>query len=209
MDLLLLYCRFSVFPVVRFCFACFLFWATGCCQFPVHILGLELQAPRWSKSKLNAAGAGIFVIGRRATNKRCCSHICIQPTSTQLLPISRVHFLRAHTNGGADPLLAFEMLLVLKANSLRGWEPNIIQDYRRKKDNKLSNPTKLYKTLRATVTPFTIIWWPKECDVGRRRTYVGPIPYLLKPLPWSSSTFQPLHVVESAGFCMYITQGAL
>ena len=62
------------------------------------------------------------------------------------------------TTGGADPLLAFEMLLVLKANSLRGCEPNIIQDYRRKKDNQLSNPTKIYKTLRATVTPFTIIW---------------------------------------------------
>ena len=122
MSLLMLYCRISALPVVSFCFACFLFWATGCCQFPVHILGLELQAPRWSKSKLNAAGAGIFVIGRRATNKRCCSHICIQPTSTQLLPISRVHFLRAQTQ-----------LLVLKANSLRGWEPNIIRDYRRKK----------------------------------------------------------------------------
>ena len=57
-----------------------LFWATGCarCPFPVHILRLA-GAPRWSKSKLNAAGARIFVIGRRATNKRCCSHICIQP----------------------------------------------------------------------------------------------------------------------------------
>ena len=37
------------------------------------------------------------------------------------------------TTGGANPLLAFQMLLVLKANSLRGWEPNIIRDYRRKK----------------------------------------------------------------------------
>ena len=92
------------------------------------------------------------------------------------------------TTGGANPLLAFQMLLVLKANSLRGWEPNIIGDYQRKK-RQLLNSTKRYKTLRANVTPFTIIWWPKECDVGRRRTYVGPIPYLLKPLPWSWAHF--------------------
>ena len=74
----LLFCRFSVsiLPVVCFCFACFEQLVAHVARFQFISCGW-VEAPRWSKSKLNAAGARIFVIGRRATNKRCCSHICI------------------------------------------------------------------------------------------------------------------------------------
>ena len=75
-----LFCKFSVsiWPVVCFCFACFEQLVAHVARFQFISCGW-LEAPRWSKSKLNAAGARIFVIGRRATNKRCCSHICIPP----------------------------------------------------------------------------------------------------------------------------------
>ena len=90
---LLQFCHLSVLPV--FCLE----------QLVAHVARFQfiscgwLQAPRCSKSKLNAAGARIFVIGRRATNKRCCSHICIEPLHLYFCQQPRLQILSTKLPG--------------------------------------------------------------------------------------------------------------